>query len=211
MNTEHNVERVCLEVFSEVSAVVTHEMRNILAIINEGAGLLDDFAEMAGPEGQLPAGRVLTSSTSIAAQVLRGNTLMKHVNSYAHSVDSWSAEVNIFDIVDVMASLSSRKAVQRKITVRVEVDKSHHITTSPVYLLSATYLCLVGLFSAVPEGETITISSFYDANLSIRFDTSKELGSGWSPEIDERLQTVLPHMSATVEVTKSGIALMLLR
>ncbi len=44
-------DRVCVQVFAKISAAISHEIKNTLSIINENAGLLEDFAQMADEDG----------------------------------------------------------------------------------------------------------------------------------------------------------------
>ena len=55
--------------FGKVSASVSHEIKNVLAIINESAGLLEDFSLMAEQGIALDPVRLRTLSENIRKQV----------------------------------------------------------------------------------------------------------------------------------------------
>jgi len=61
-------DRVCVLVFAKISAAISHEIKNTLSIINENAGLLEDYAQMAEQTGGLPLDRVLSITQTIAKQ-----------------------------------------------------------------------------------------------------------------------------------------------
>ena len=75
MKNKYDVHALCVEVFSKISATVTHEIKNTLSIINENAGLLNDFTMMAGEEGGVPSGQVDSATATIAKQVYFANVL----------------------------------------------------------------------------------------------------------------------------------------
>ncbi len=58
MKNTYEVDALCVEVFSRISAAVSHEIKNTLSIINENAGLLSDLALMAGEDGGVPTGHL---------------------------------------------------------------------------------------------------------------------------------------------------------
>lgn len=49
-----NTDRACVLVFAKISAAISHEIKNTLSIINENAGLLEDYAQMAEDGGESP-------------------------------------------------------------------------------------------------------------------------------------------------------------
>ena len=83
-------DRLCVQVFAKISASISHEIKNTLSIINENAGLLEDFAQMAEEGTGVAVERVRAVTKTIAKQVDRSNIIMKNLNRFAHSADSLS-------------------------------------------------------------------------------------------------------------------------
>ncbi|MFH7327096.1 sensor histidine kinase, partial [Desulfurivibrio sp. C05AmB] len=82
--------------FGTVVAVITHELKNVLAIINENKGLLEDFAHLARQEErELEPDTALTTAAAIGRQVERADIIIKNLNRFAHSPDQ---EVKILDL-----------------------------------------------------------------------------------------------------------------
>ena len=69
-----------------VTAPATHDLMNVLAIINEHAGLLSDLLHLKG-SGALPPEQLEKSIAAVEAQVARGRELLSHLNSLAHAPD----------------------------------------------------------------------------------------------------------------------------
>lgn len=106
--------------FGTLSAAMTHDMKNFLAIINENAGLLADLAartqKKAIPIDPLKA---TTISEKIAIQVSRADKLMKRFNRFSHSMDHDRDTVDLEEVVDLVAHLAKRILQQNRITLTV--------------------------------------------------------------------------------------------
>ena len=170
MREKRDVERLCREAFAVISAMVTHDLKNTLAIINENAGLLEDLAHMGGDDG-VPASRLLAGTGTIAQQVSRSTRIIKNLNWFAHSGDAEVASSGIGEVVEKVAELTSRRAAMRKVKVEVACDSSHQVELGLIYL--ATFCCrlLLALYDqAEASGAEIVISSSQEAGeLHLRF------------------------------------------
>ncbi|SCY79729.1 hypothetical protein [Desulfoluna spongiiphila] len=69
-----------------VTAPATHDLMNVLAIINEHAGLLSDLLHFKG-NGDLSPEQLGKSIAAIETQVARGRGLLSHLNRLAHAPD----------------------------------------------------------------------------------------------------------------------------
>ncbi len=95
--------------FGAVSAAVTHDMKNFLAIINENAGLLGDLAVNA-QNRSLPIDprKALGISEKIRNQVARADTMIKQFNRFSHSMDHAEETVDVEEMVHLVAGLAAR-------------------------------------------------------------------------------------------------------
>lgn len=71
----------------KVTAAATHEIRNVLAVIKESAGLLDDLVRMAATDGPMDRERLLRALQRIDVQVGRGAEIVTNLNRVAHAPD----------------------------------------------------------------------------------------------------------------------------
>ena len=76
-----------LQFFGKMSASISHEMKNVMAIINENAGLLEDLTVMAEKGMPIDPERLKTQASRIMKQIRRGDDIIKGMNRFAHSVD----------------------------------------------------------------------------------------------------------------------------
>jgi signal transduction histidine kinase len=71
-----------------INASLTHELRNVLAVIRETGGLLQDILAMAGADPAHPKTQRLTQGLgTIRDQVMRGSEILDRMNRFAHSAD----------------------------------------------------------------------------------------------------------------------------
>jgi len=105
---------------ARVTASTTHEMRNVLAIVKESAGLIEDMVHAYAKRGALNEERLLRAVGRIDAQVARGAEIVAHLNRFAHSLDHTRERIDLDGVVRQVAFLGERFARQgtHKIEVR---------------------------------------------------------------------------------------------
>lgn len=187
-------DRVCVLVFAKISAAISHEIKNTLSIINENAGLLEDYAQMAEQTGGLPLDRVLSITQTIAKQVDRSNIIMKNLNRYAHSGDTSLAHANLKETLSLVAALASRQAAMKEIRTTVECPPDITICTHLISLESLIYLTLLTLYEDCAAGSSVTIAAVAEIekiveNIVICFKTEDKniLPPGRFPDDDQQL------------------------
>ena len=149
-----------LKFFGKMSATISHEINNALAIINENAGLMQDFTLMADKGIPLDPKRLNTLAGKIIQQIRRAEGIVKNMNRFAHSVDESSKSVNLSDIVEFVVALSDRFASMRGVTVEPKpTEIPVTIITRPFFLQNLIWLCLDFAMDAVGGGNAIDIIS----------------------------------------------------
>ena len=107
-----------LQFFGKMSASISHEMKNVMAIINENAGLLEDLTVMAEKGMPIDPQRLRTQASRIMKQIRRGDDIIKGMNRFAHSVDEPWRQVELNDTwAQVQQALSSLPLPQRVVVV----------------------------------------------------------------------------------------------
>jgi len=105
---------------ARITASATHELRNVLAIVRESAGLVGDMLDAAGRGKPLKHDRIEKAVAKIDAQVNRGAALLTDLNRFAHSLDSPTERVDLNEEADQVAALCERFARLKGHTVDVE-------------------------------------------------------------------------------------------
>ena len=122
-----------LRFFGKISASISHEIKNSLAIINENAGLLEDLTRMADKGTPLNQDRLKKLAASLMAQVARADTIIKNMNRFAHSVDVAVRQIDLGEILTLMSTLCSRFAAQRGVSLRPEAPQEPILITTHAF------------------------------------------------------------------------------
>jgi len=88
-----------LAFFGRTTAGQSHEVTNVLNVINELAGLQLDLLQAAAAGAVPQLGRLAELAGKIQQQVDRGETIVRFVNRLAHTVD---LEVALFDLKELL-------------------------------------------------------------------------------------------------------------
>lgn len=151
------LDAACLQVFGKISASVSHDLKNVLAIVNENAGLLDDLALRAAKGGEIPLDRLNVATARMLKQVKRGDAVLKNLNRFAHTTDAPLLQGNVAETVALMVDLAGRQAAMRETVITVVPDEAM-ASTCLVYLESFVYLLLRHAIEVLPRKETVEIT-----------------------------------------------------
>ena len=147
-----------IQFFGKMSASISHDLKNVLAVINENAGLLEDLCLMAGKGKLLDPGRLKRLAEDVKHQVRRGDRITTSMNDFAHSVDEASVSIDASKVVELLVSLSERFVAMRGIVLEVGKPAGPvAITTFPFILLNLLWLCLGYAMSVVGPGKAIEL------------------------------------------------------
>jgi C4-dicarboxylate-specific signal transduction histidine kinase len=146
--------------FGKMSASISHDLKNVLAVINENAGLLEDLCLMAEKGKPLDPGRLKRLAEEVKNQVRRGDRIISSMNAFAHSADNESVAIDLRELLGLLVALSSRQASMRG--VRLEIDRPSDavtVTTSPFLLLNLLWFCLDHSMAAAGPGKTVAMAA----------------------------------------------------
>ncbi len=147
-----------LQFFGKMTASISHEIKNVLAIINENAGLLEDLALMSDRGAALEPQRLKNISRAVMKQVSRADAIMKNMNRLAHSVDESIKTIDLNDILELVVALSHRFAAMRDVSVDPKLGEGPMmVRTSPFLLMNLLWLCLDFAMDAVAEDKIVEL------------------------------------------------------
>jgi signal transduction histidine kinase len=145
-----------LQFFGKMSASISHEIKNALAIINENAGLLGDLALMAEKGMPIDPERLKALAGRVAGQIKRADGIVKNFNRFAHSADDSLTKVDLGEILELIAELAGRHASMRGVTLEPRPSASPvMITTSPFFFENLLWLCLDFAMEVTGGGKTV--------------------------------------------------------
>ena len=95
-----------LAFFGKINASISHELKNIFAIISETAGLLNDLTLLAEKGKKIDLNTFKTCSQDIEEEIQRGFATVKQMNIFSHSVDTSVKRVDIMEVLALMVNIS---------------------------------------------------------------------------------------------------------
>ncbi len=138
----HLLMKTGLQFYGRMSASISHEIKNVLAIINENAGLLQDIAQMADTHPISPE-RLERLAEAIGAQIGRADGIIKNMNRFSHGVDSFFGPVELNELLAFVSSLSARLLEMRGCTVEtIPGSTPVRVSTSRFLLENLVWRCL---------------------------------------------------------------------
>ncbi len=146
-----------LAFIGKITAGSTHEMKNVLATINESTGLMRDIIALA-KDSPIPHKEKFEHALSVvAAQVQRGTELSTQLNRFAHRADVPVADVDVQDLLQHLAFLAQRFVRLKTITLTIkEATQPMAISVRPVRFLMVLLGCIEYCLAHVPPKPEIT-------------------------------------------------------
>jgi len=192
---------------AEITASTTHEIRNVLAIVKESAGLIEDLTHSFNRRGSLDHDKLVRALGRIDAQVGRGAELLSNLNRFAHSLDHAEEQVDLNQEVQQVAFLSKGFARRRRHLLELQLcGQSTSILLSPFRLQMALFTAVQCCLEQLPEGSKLVMSTDRRAGratvefASLGDDESAPIVPAEAPRWSELLR-LLQGLAASAELT----------
>ncbi len=146
--------------YGRITASITHEMKNVLAIIKEASGLMQDILAFSKEDTCPHEDKLKDALHTIGEQVKRGVELSSRLNRFAHESEDLIESVDLNDLVAHLVALSTRFAWLKKIDlVFAPSATAIAVQTRPISLQMALFAGIECCFAALPSGGRIEIKA----------------------------------------------------
>ena len=144
----------------KITASMTHEIKNTLAIIQESSGLLSDLITLS-QEGSFPhKDKFLRVLGNINDQVNRGVDITTRLNQFAHSMDEPLISVNVADLLGRVVLLMRRLAKRQGIELTAEAaDRDLSLMSDPFRLQLVLASIIEELAGSLGSGAAIALQT----------------------------------------------------
>lgn len=144
--------------FGQVTASVTHEVKNHLALINEYNGLAGDLLAAHARGRPLDLERLTGLCQEVRRQVREGGEVVGQLNRFAHSVDAAREEMDLAELLTTFVALSRRRAQHHRMELALRpAEATVRLTTQPFLLLQACSVLLEAALRDCPDGGRLEI------------------------------------------------------
>lgn len=205
--------RTGIQFFGRMSASIAHEIKNVLAIVNENAGLLEDFTLMAEKGMPLEPQRLGRLAENLMKQVKRADDIVKNMSKFAHSADEFKKSVDLNELLSVTVRLATRFADMRRVTLDFRLTPSPAaLVTDPFLLENLLWCCLdFAMDQAGSRGAVSVVPKKTDAGATVDFSGLKALEDGGTrPFPSEEAQLLSDALAARIKIDVEGCRLSLI-
>ncbi|MBG0789725.1 MAG: HAMP domain-containing histidine kinase [Desulfovibrionaceae bacterium] len=210
MNQSEAASREGLQFFGRVSASVSHEIKNVFAVINEAAGLIGDLTTMAERGMPIKPERLKRASDAIQGQIRRGDAIVKNMNAFAHSTDEDVREVNLGEILQLTLALTTRLADMKQIRLIAGHCEPVSLKANPFDLMRLLHSSIAAALDSLSAGDSLVVG-VEPAGHGASFSLSAP-GKDAPLANDEAFSALARSMGAAVSVDEaSGTSLLRLR
>jgi len=163
-STEDLITARHLAFVGRVTASLSHEIKNTLAIIGESSGLMGDLLDYTAPPAEwAPYPRLKTLLTTIAEQVERSVVILKRLNRFAHSMDEQLVALDLNDLLMEITNLAQRFARLREVGLETRLcSESLKMRSDPFRIQQAVFHFIEVSLKFSPKNTTITVASRRD-------------------------------------------------
>lgn len=174
----------------KITATATHELKNVLAIIRESGGLMQDFLDMVNDGSFKYKEKFGAILSKVEDQVRRGDEISTQLNRFAHIPDSDSSSENVPEVIDQIIALTHRIARSRDVSF---VSRPHQgmllLTCDPVKTRMLLFQAMELLMKNAKRGEKIEIRSRLNDNKKTVIEFCMESDRGSSQSLDHLLSS----------------------
>lgn len=162
--------------FGTITASLSHELKNVLATINEYSGLLDDLTQAAVGGKPLSPERLQSFCAKIAKQIKRSEVLIQRLNRFAHSVDDPLKEVDVESLLVEIKDLTNRFAVLKQVKLETRFPgRSRSVTTDPFGFQQAVFLAIHLAFEAAADKRLLHLAYETDGGCRVIVESADSM------------------------------------
>ncbi|HOV86266.1 MAG TPA: hypothetical protein PLM79_07875 [Syntrophobacteraceae bacterium] len=206
-----------LAFLGKMAAGFTHEVKNVLAIIRENAGLIEDILTMAPAEAVPNLDRVLRALSAIRDQSGRGVELSNRLNRFAHCADQPRAHIELNETLAQFTLLVERFARLKEVTLTLHRGESGiEMETRPVGLQLALFGVLECCWNSVSSLRRLDLKVESEPNQGVveivgKGEDDRPVGFHETPETVDDWARVVSRLDALGAKVERGPAVDVLR
>lgn len=141
-----------------IGADVSHDLRNVLSVIGEYAGLVDDLLGLAENGKPVDYARLRKAAANIARQVSKGTEMMERFSRFAHAADEPTTSFDLTALVENMAALVQRRVTLAGCRLQTELPgKAVPVRGNPFAMQQVVFCSIQRVLESLQKGEPVRV------------------------------------------------------
>lgn len=142
-----------------ITASVTHELNNVISILNQTGGLLEDFIFASENGNPIPSDKLKNIAEKLRFHSERGIEIIKHLNKFAHSSDIRYGSLNLNELIENLGALMNRFVALKGAVLSTELpEKQIQVTNDPFKVQQVVFLAMKVMLKETQKGNSIVLS-----------------------------------------------------
>jgi signal transduction histidine kinase len=176
-----------LAFFGKMGADVSHDMRNVLSIIGEYAGMLDDLLVIAKKPRHLDLQKLKDLSAKMTRQVQKGTQVMERLSNFAHAADEQKKSFDLALLAANIVALSQRQAKLAGCKLEAVLpEEAMPVRTNAFAVQHAIFTAIRAIEESLQKGELVTVRLLAKGASAV-VSVSGPAASGGSEQFQERV------------------------
>jgi len=203
-----------LAFFGKMGADVSHDMRNVLSIIGEYAGMLDDLLALAKKPRNLDFAKLKDLSAKMTRQVRKGTEVMERFSSFAHAADEQTKSFDLTALTANVVALAQRQVKLAGCKLEAALpDEAIPVRANAFAMQQAIFSAIRTIGESLEKGELVTIRLLAQgpsAVISISGTAAAAAAADGSDQLSGRvsqLSEVLNELKGSIETSWADGAL----
>lgn len=185
-----------------IGADVSHDLRNVLSVIGEHAGLLDDLVGLAEHGKPVDYARLRKAAADIARQVRRGTEMMERFSRFTHATDEPTTSFDLTALVENMAALAQRRVTLAGCRLQTELPGQAIPTRGkPFALQQVVFRSIERILESLPKGEPVRVKLTSQGPTAVLCVSGPAAGREPSVRILEQLSAALDECRGRIETS----------
>lgn len=195
-----------LAFFGVITTSMTHELANVILIIEQIGGLLEDLLETHREGRPVSCDRLGVIEERLSRQTRRASELIRNLNRFAHGIDQRLLELDLNELVRRLLGVTGRFADSRGVKVEPRfANEEIRIRGDPFSLQQAVFAGLRRAFSICGPGQTVQVVVGKDrTGPTVTIQGPRGVESSTSTAQMELLRPLMAKLGGAVSVKRKG-------
>lgn len=194
-----------LAFFGAVTASVSHELNNVISIIDQTTGLVEDMIAAAGGGKPISVEKLEQAVGALQRHTARGLEIIKRLNTFAHSSDVPRREYDMNEAIQNLVELCRRLAGLKRVNLELDMPSEPvMITGNPFLMQQLVFASIRRALQDAGRDEVIAVSVAGSASGAEMTIDSPELAMTQDDFVSPLIKLLLQLAPGTLAISAEG-------